>query len=244
MKIKTLLFAAALMVCASASAQFTTSSSRSSSSSQLERGWNSVYVQYNAQKFRGTDDSDFLKSMNGVTVGYNRGIGLSSSIPLYLEIGGGVQYSAKSKDDVDFHLLSAIVPVSVIYHFNIPNSIVAIEPLAGLNFRYNIWGEIKDKSGDDDGYRYSYDETEDNKTNIFSDKDTGDNPAERFQVGVHFGVNVVFNKFVLGVKYNIALSNFWKYKYEPENDYYYHQQDNKTADVKFNTFTISAGYRF
>ena len=220
MKFKTLLLAAALMVCASASAQFTNASSKkSSSSTEVTSGWNNLYVQYNSHKFNDNDNALFHKgSMDGFTIGYNRGIGLSSSMPLYLEVGGGLQYSTGSNDDVDVHLLSVVAPVSVLYHFSFPNSTIGIEPLAGLNFRYNGWGEIKD---DEDTY------------DPFSDDDTDDNPANRFQVGLHLGVNAVFKKFVLGLKYNIGLSNFWKFK----GDY-------ETTNVKFNTFTISAGYRF
>lgn len=221
MKFKTLLLAAALMVCASASAQFTNASSKkSSSSTEVTSGWNNLYVQYNSHKFNDNDNALFHKgSMDGFTIGYNRGIGLSSSMPLYLEVGGGLQYSTGSNDDVDVHLLSVVAPVSVLYHFSFPNSTIGIEPLAGLNFRYNGWGEIKD---DEDTY------------DPFSDDDTDDNPANRFQVGLHLGVNAVFKKFVLGLKYNISLSNFWKVK----GGY------KETTDIKFNTFTISAGFRF
>lgn len=221
MKFKTLLLAAALMVCASASAQFTNASSKkSSSSTEVTSGWNNLYVQYNSHKFNDNDNALFHKgSMDGFTIGYNRGIGLSSSMPLYLEVGGGLQYSTGSNDDVDVHLLSVVAPVSVLYHFSFPNSTIGIEPLAGLNFRYNGWGEIKD---DEDTY------------DPFSDDDTDDNPANRFQVGLHLGVNAVFKKFVLGLKYNIGLSNFWKVK----GGY------KETTDIKFNTFTISAGFRF
>lgn len=221
MKFKTLLLAAALMVCASASAQFTNASSKkSSSSTEVTSGWNNLYVQYNSHKFNDNDNALFHKgSMDGFTIGYNRGIGLSSSMPLYLEVGGGLQYSTGSNDDVDMHMLSVVAPVSVLYHFSFPNSTIGIEPLAGLNFRYNGWGEIKD---DEDTY------------DPFSDDDTDDNPANRFQVGLHLGVNAVFKKFVLGLKYNIGLSNFWKVK----GGY------KETTDIKFNTFTISAGFRF
>lgn len=221
MKFKTLLLAAALMVCASASAQFTNASSKkSSSSTEVTSGLNNLYVQYNSHKFNDNDNALFHKgSMDGFTIGYNRGIGLSSSMPLYLEVGGGLQYSTGSNDDVDVHLLSVVAPVSVLYHFSFPNSTIGIEPLAGLNFRYNGWGEIKD---DEDTY------------DPFSDDDTDDNPANRFQVGLHLGVNAVFKKFVLGLKYNIGLSNFWKVK----GGY------KETTDIKFNTFTISAGFRF
>ena len=220
MKIKFFLLAAAMMVCASASAQFTNASSKkSSSSTEVTSGWNNLYVQYNSHKFNDNKVAEFDNgSMDGFTIGYNRGIGLSNSMPLYLEVGGGLQYSTGSNDDVDVHLLSVVAPVSVLYHFSFPNSTIGIEPLAGLNFRYNGWGEIKD---DKDTY------------DPFSDDDTGDNPANRFQVGLHLGVNAVFKKFVLGLKYNIGLSNFWKVK----GDY-------ETTNVKFNTFTISAGFRF
>lgn len=218
MKIRTLLLAAAMMVCASASAQFTTSSSKSSSATEVKSGWNDLYVQYNSHKFNDNKVAEFDNgSMDGFTIGYNRGIGLSNSMPLYLEVGGGLQYSTGSNHEEDVHMLSVVAPVSVLYHFSIPNSTIGIEPLAGLNFRYNGWGEIKD---------------EDDKLDPFS-KDDYDDPANRFQVGLHLGVNAVFKKFVLGLKYNIGLSNFWKFK-----DY------SETTNVKFNTFTISAGYRF
>ena len=219
MKFKTLLLAAAMMVCASASAQFTNASSKkSSSSTEVTSGWNNLYVQYNSHKFNDNDNALFHKgSMDGFTIGYNRGIGLSSSMPLYLEVGGGLQYSTGSNDDVDVHLLSVVAPVSVLYHFSFPNSTIGIEPLAGLNFRYNGWGEIKD---------------DEDKADPFS-KDDYDDPANRFQVGLHLGVNAVFKKFVLGLKYNIGLSNFWKVK-----------GDGESTNVKFNTFTISAGFRF
>lgn len=219
MKFKTLLLAAAMMVCASASAQFTNASSKkSSSSTEVTSGWNNLYVQYNSHKFNDNDEPLFHKgSMDGFTIGYNRGIGLSSSMPLYLEVGGGLQYSTGSNHEEDVHMLSVVAPVSVLYHFSIPNSTIGIEPLAGLNFRYNGWGEIKDEDG---------------KSDPFS-KDDYDDPANRFQVGLHLGVNAVFKKFVLGLKYNIGLSNFLKVKYYKE-----------TTNVKFNTFTISAGYRF
>lgn len=220
MKIKFFLLATAMMVCASASAQFTNASSKkSSSSTEVTSGWNNLYVQYNSHKFNDNDDALFHKgSMDGFTIGYNRGIGLSSSMPLYLEVGGGLQYSTGSNDDVDVHLLSVVAPVSVLYHFSFPNSTIGIEPLAGLTLRYNGWGEIK---GDGD------------KADPFS-KDDYDDPANRFQVGLHLGVNAVFKKFVLGLKYNIGLSNFWKVK----------EGYKETTDIKFNTFTISAGFRF
>lgn len=219
MKIKTLLLAAALMACTSASAQFTTSSAKRNSSIEVKSGWNDLYVQYNAHKFNDNNFGEFDDaSMDGVTVGYNRGIGLSKSVPLYLGVGGELQYSTGSNDDVDVHLLSLNVPVSVIYHFGFPNSTIGIEPLAGMNFRYNVWGEEKD---DEDKY------------NLFNDDDWIIDPANRFQVGVHFGVNAVFNRFVLGLKYNIGLNDFWKIK-----------TYNEDLHVKFNTFTVSAGFRF
>lgn len=227
MKFKTLLLAAAMMVCASASAQFTNASSKkSSSSTEVTSGWNNLYVQYNSHKFNDNDNALFHKgSMDGFTIGYNRGISISNSMPLYLEVGGGLQYSTGSNNDVDVHLLSVVAPVSVLYHFSFPNSTIGIEPLAGLTLRYNGWGEIKGEIKD-------HGDIIDFKDDPFS-KDDYDNPANRFQVGLHLGANAVFKKFVLGLKYNIGLTDFWKYKV-----------DGESTNVKFNTFTISAGFRF
>lgn len=109
----------------------------------------------------GVDDEDF----NAFTVGYNRAISISGSAPLYVELGGALQYSFKSKDmlddladqsDVDadqlgkymdpkqkFNMLSLKVPVSIMYDWKVNNSNVHIAPFAGITMRYNIFGNKK-----------------------------------------------------------------------------------------------------
>lgn len=164
-KIKFLAAAAMLAVCSSASAQFSNSKGGSQSSSVDSKGWSTIYVQYNPSTISidvtGADDENF----NAFTVGYNRAISISSSAPLYVELGGALQYSFKSKDmldeladgsDVDadqlgeymdpkqkFNMLSLKVPVSIMYDWKINNSNVHIAPFAGITMRYNIFGNEK-----------------------------------------------------------------------------------------------------
>ncbi len=60
MKFKTLLLAAAMMVCASASAQFTNASSKKRrSSTEVTSGWNKLYVQYNSHNFNDNKVADY-----------------------------------------------------------------------------------------------------------------------------------------------------------------------------------------
>lgn len=164
-KIKFLAAAAMLAVCSSASAQFSNSKGGSQSSSVDSKGWSTIYVQYNPSTISidvtGVDDENF----NAFTVGYNRAISISGSAPLYVELGGALQYSFKSKDmldewadgtDVDadqlgkymdpkekFNMLSLKVPVSIMYDWKINNSNVHIAPFAGITMRYNIFGNKK-----------------------------------------------------------------------------------------------------
>lgn len=178
-KIKFLAAAAMLAVCSSASAQFSNSKGGSQSSSVDSKGWSTIYVQYNPSTISidvtGADDENF----NAFTVGYNRAISISSSAPLYVELGGALQYSFKSKDildwyagkyepgedkdeigkDVDpkqkYNMLSLKVPVSIMYDLKINNSNVHIAPFAGITMRYNIFGNTKKE------YNFSSDYKED-----------------------------------------------------------------------------------
>lgn len=166
-KIKFLAAAAMLAVCSSASAQFSNSKGGSQSSSVDGKGWSTIYVQYNPSTISidetGVDDENF----NAFTVGYNRAISISSSAPFYVDLGGALQYSFKSKDmldwyadvyepskdkdelekDVDpkekYNMLSLKVPVSIMYDWKVNNSNVHITPFAGITMRYNIFGNKK-----------------------------------------------------------------------------------------------------
>nr|WP_288698136.1 outer membrane beta-barrel protein [uncultured Prevotella sp.] len=248
MKIKFLALAAAMMISTTSFAQFSQSKSSSSSSNEISKGWNSLYVQYNSigtsyslssfnvryddygdEYQKAIDNSGLSEKLNAFSIGYNRTINLTPSAPLYLEIGAALQYAFYS-DEVDHlkytgNMLTAKVPVSLLYHVAIPNSDFAIEPFAGIDFKYNIIGTAKREVT----YKY-YGETkkdEDKLDNIFDKKDCDGHQANRFQAGWHVGANFVYKKAFIGISYGQDFSKF-----------------HDDIDLKFNTLSATLGCRF
>lgn len=251
MKIKFLALVAAMMISTTSFAQFaqfSQSKSSSNSSNEISKGWNSLYVQYNSigtsyslssfdygdEYQKAIDNSGLSDKLNAFSIGYNRAINLTPSTPLYLEVGAALQYAFYS-DEVDLDdyrettlkitgsMLTAKIPVSLLYHVAIPNSDFAIEPFAGIDFKYNIIGTAKAKS----------EKTYNNKTyeekidNIFDKKDCGGHQANRFQAGWHVGANFVYKKAFIGISYGQDFSKF-----------------HDDIDLKFNTLSATLGCRF
>lgn len=253
MKIKFLALVAAMMISTTSFAQFaqfSQSKSSSNSSNEISKGWNSLYVQYNSigtsyslssfdygdEYQKAIDNSGLSDKLNAFSIGYNRAINLTPSAPLYLEIGAALQYAFYS-DEVDQddyeevtlkytgNMLTAKVPVSLLYHVAIPNSDFAIEPFAGIDFKYNIIGTAKREVT----YKY-YGETkkdEDKLDNIFDKKDCDGHQANRFQAGWHVGANFVYKKAFIGISYGQDFSKF-----------------HDDIDLKFNTLSATLGCRF
>lgn len=248
MKIKFLALVAAMMISTTSFAQFSQSKSSSNSSNEISKGWNSLYVQYNSigtsyslssfndrdedygdEYQKAIDNSGLSEKLNAFSIGYNRTINLTPSAPLYLEIGAALQYAFYS-DEVDHlkytgNMLTAKVPVSLLYHVAIPNSDFAIEPFAGIDFKYNIIGTAKREVT----YKY-YGETkkdEDKLDNIFDKKDCDGHQANRFQAGWHVGANFVYKKAFIGISYGQDFSKF-----------------HDDIDLKFNTLSATLGCRF
>lgn len=248
MKIKFLALVAAMMISTTSFAQFSQSKSSSNSSNEISKGWNSLYVQYNSigtsyslssfndrdkdygdEYQKAIDNSGLSDKLNAFSIGYNRAINLTPSTPLYLEIGAALQYAFYS-DEVDHlkytgNMLTAKVPVSLLYHVAIPNSDFAIEPFAGIDFKYNIIGTAKREVT----YKY-YGETkkdEDKLDNIFDKKDCDGHQANRFQAGWHVGANFVYKKAFIGISYGQDFSKF-----------------HDDIDLKFNTLSATLGCRF
>ena len=247
MKIKFLALAAAMMISTTSFAQFSQSKS-SSSSNEISKGWNSLYVQYNSigtsyslSSFNGKyedygdeyqkaiDNSGLSEKLNAFTIGYNRAINLTPSTPLYLEIGAALQYAFYSDEEVTLkytaNMLTAKVPVSLLYHVAIPNSDFAIEPFVGIDFKYNIIGTAKREVT----YKYNNKtyKDKDKIDNIFDKKKCDGHPANRFQAGWHVGANFVYKKAFIGISYGQDFSKF-----------------HDDIDLKFNTLSATLGCRF
>ena len=148
--LKALLVLAFVGLAGTASAQFANSGSSASGSSIWTTvntdGYNRVYVGYSGVKGKididGADDMKFP----GFSVGYLRGIGLTQKVPLYLEVGGEIDFNrySESEEGLDYKetLLGLKIPVSLVYRLNI-NENFSISPLFGFDFRLNLMGKGK-----------------------------------------------------------------------------------------------------
>lgn len=231
-----LMAAFALLATGSAFAQFanSTGGAKKTSTTANTSEWSSVYLQWNPSNFvkdvKGADDQSFT----AFTLGFNKAFSIMQNQPLFIEVGGAVQYSFYSEDAMDddldwddydvpqqkFGMLSLKVPVSLTYNWQVSDNL-AIAPYAGLTARFNIVGSTwikfdEDFMDDVKEYRKSYYEElqkmEESK-NIFDKDDMGDKDAtaNRFQLGWQIGVNFKFNnKWYLGAAYGADFSEFSK----------------------------------
>ena len=221
MKIKYFILSAAAMLCGTANAQFMQSGTTrkveygsNNPGRKYSSGWNSFYFQYNY-----TDAGDnVFDNYNGVSFEYNRTIGLSPNVPLYLQIGAGWRYSISTTDDYYYDYTSNLVtftlPVSVLYHFYIPNSSIGFELYTGINMKAHVYNDLK----------YDSDYRDDTKT-ITKDLN---NP----NVGWHVGGNVNFGRFFLGIRYGEDFIKMYKYT-----------TDGYGKD-RAKTLTVGLGFRF
>ena len=186
-------------------------------------GWNTIYLQWNPSSF--SQEVGSSESFTGFSIGYNHAFSLTQSIPLYVEAGVGVQYSFwdgvyNKMPDCKIKFLSAKVPVSLMYKFDIPNSTISIVPNAGLDLRFNILGKLKNDELEEFYKKSSF--------NLFDKDDMGDDDYtwNRFQIGWHVGVNFMFNnQFLIGASYGTDFSEI-------------------TKSCKIHTGSITLGYCF
>ncbi len=238
MKIKQIIAVAAMLISTTAFAQSPEGGERNHS---LEKGgWNSVYISYNMLKYS-KQMFAYNKAYNGLSIGYDRAIGLSSKLPFYIEFGGAFQYAGQSVDNYDFddddsnataNILSVKVPVSVLYRWHIPNSNWSVIPKAGLDGRLNVIGKGKLTYNDEE---WSSDKRITEKYDMFKgegkDSDNGlygcGEKCKRFQFGLHVGVNMEYDSIILGISYTTDINAFCK-----------------LLDAHFRTLAITIGCRF
>lgn len=244
MKNKHIFVITAMLMSTTAFAQFTHSGGRNQSS--VEKGWNSIYASYNMLKYS-QEMFDYNQAYNGFSVGYDRAIGLTSKIPLYVEIGGAIQYAGQSIKDNDeddgkttSNLLSVKVPVSVLYRWNIANSNWSIIPKVGFDGRFNVLG--KGKETHTDFYSSSLiKHVITNKYNMFKEGENGKDglnglnasgeKCSRFQVGWHVGANVEYKSLLLGINYGADMNAFCK-------------EYCGISNVHFKMLSITIGHKF
>ena len=178
-------------------------------------------VSYNVD-VSGADD----ESMTAFSLGYSKAFPVSPGTPVFIEAGLAAQYTFKSDfldaDDCDFSMISAKVPVSLAYKFDLNNSSVSIIPFVGAYARYNITGKVKYSGG-----------SKDKDWDLFDKKDmqdlglTYDEKAfSRLQLGWHIGAKAkIGDSFLVGLSYGSDFSEISK-------------------KIKVSTTAITLGYTF
>lgn len=165
-KIKYLLLVAMLVVCGSASAQFSNTTKTTSASPAVGGqqkgvdGWNTFFIEYAPTKFNydGDEDDDDELSMNTLSFGWRKAFGVSQKVPLYIETGLGLSYSFGKLDYDDewykyeekYNLLSFNIPINIGYNFSLADGKVDLAPYFGIDLRINALGKMKVKESDDD----------------------------------------------------------------------------------------------
>ncbi|MDE7097297.1 MAG: outer membrane beta-barrel protein [Muribaculaceae bacterium] len=185
------------------------------------KSYNRVGISYNNDSYGFNSDAkywfesnDMGGSLNGFGLNYIHGFSLSSSLPMFLEVGGNVNFNFGNVlhvegesyyDDVRYNaknqlqMIDLQVPVNYVYRFNVADDF-SIAPYVGLNFKLNLIGKVMyiEEIWDDDEYQ----KEEDGWFNLYNKDDMDDMGTwNRFQMGWHVGVGFQYSKFYFGVQY-------------------------------------------
>lgn len=186
-------------------------------------GYNRIYASYLPSKLKvdgfdaedlGLGDGDLTKMKGSFEIGYLRGIGLTSQIPLYLEVGGALQFRSSKwsendsysegffSNEIKANMLSLNIPVSLAYRISI-NDDFAISPNFGFDFHINLTGKLKAAYSESYNGEFYEEEAE---VDLFKDGSYEDYEIEwegwkRFQAGWHIGVGFDYRALHVGVKY-------------------------------------------
>ena len=229
--IKILAVAALLAVSTGASAQFTSSSSSKSSSTSVNTdGWSSVFFQWNPSTLK--YDSKYADDQNftGLSLGYSKGISIMETAPLYLEIGGVLQYSfytiePDDDDDYYYYYYSRATRAGSYYddyyYYGDGDdktkwNMLSIKVPVNLTYDFQVSDAVTIAPYGGLTARFNLFgniKNGDSKSqSIFDEKKVGkDYVAKRFQIGWQIGANVKFNdKWFLGASYGTDFSEIAK----------------------------------
>lgn len=212
---------------------------------QSNDGWKALSVSYNPVTLEPKHGDNL--DLTGVSLVYSKAFKITNSLPLYVEAGVGAQYtfgtddSDKTTDDLGsitfeqkYSIVSAKVPVNVMYAFEVPNSKITIAPFAGVTANLNLLATRKADVSLTGMYADMADLVNefmpsgwDDSKNMFDKDDMGDsdNCLNRFVLGGQIGANVYFGNYYVGGSYGFSLTDALK-------------------DVKQNVCSITLGMKF
>ena len=241
-------------------------------SSAMAQDYNRVAISYDNTRYSAGGDDEYIEmgvkakqksvSTNGFGLNYIHGFSLSSSLPMFLEVGGNINFNffgdseKKEKEDEDeyeykrqiqfqFQNINLQIPVNFTWRFNVVEDFT-IAPYAGINFKFNFmqrqryyWSEYPDQD--------QKDLDEDKKwTNLMSDKEDGgvgskDLTWNMFQMGWQVGVNFQYSNWVLGVQYGTDFIPAYSHKFSAEE--WWEGKEYKSR-VNTGNLKLSVGYCF
>ena len=128
----------------------------------------------------------------------------------YNESDKGIGYSSKETIDIFYFQ----IPVLAAYRFNLTDRLNLVAK-AGPYFAFGLGGSVN--FSDSESYKA--------KAGVFSDEIGG----KRFEVGLDFGVDLEFRRFVVGAEYEFGLTPLVK---------------EEGASAKNSAFYVTVGYKF
>lgn len=197
------------------------------------------------------DEVDPSFATNGFGLNYIHGFSLSKNLPMFLEVGGNINFNFYSKTDKvvmfddpyefksQFQNINLQIPVNFVWRFNVVEDFT-IAPYVGVNFKFNFVskqrayaeGDWEDKAEEDEAKKW---------TNLFSDskEDMGskDYTWNRFQMGWHVGVNFQYTQWNLGVQYGTDFIPAYSHKFSEEGF-------SAKPAVNTGNLKLSVGYTF
>lgn len=170
------------------------------------------------------DESEDNFGLNGIGLNLVHGFKLSSSIPMFLELGGNINYGFgtqkpyKYSDEKIVHRNFNIqVPLNFTYRYSLTDEF-SIAPYIGLNFKFHALFDVR---YEEDDYKSDWES--------YFDKDFWDPTFNRFQMGWQLGVNLQYSALTLGVQYGTD--------FIPAYSESFHDDDYSYTD-KFSTSTV------
>lgn len=158
-------------------------------------------------------------NLKGFTAGYTKAINLTKAQPLFLEVGGNVNFGtwgkSESEEDYSYSLrqnyLGLSIPINLTYKLSFSNGIY-VAPYAGIHFDLGLLYNMKETE--------KYDgKSESTTASMYSSDDMGkDGTYNRFQMGYQAGVNLGYKFFNFGIGYKGSILPIYSQdKYKIQN---------------------------
>ena len=189
------------------------SSNANAELTQDTEGYQRFQLSFNAQKTKEFYDGhhDETIKTKGASVGFIKGINITSNLPLFLELGGNVAWlHNKEKESVSVveyeyknTFMHVSIPVQAAYKLTFSSSSFSVVPFVGPNLKFNFFAKSTTKTtaaGKEKKEKYKW----------LKDKNDGGGDAKIFQLGLNMGVGVNINKLYIGYTFQPDFMPFVK----------------------------------